>query len=368
MTKEPHITEFTAKKGNGLHIRVTTTRNGRRIAVDGGRLYYKDYSTKADCLRKARRIRDEILSDLDFTATPTMPTVNSLYEKSFELMPLSLNSRIYYDSLYKAIEMQDKPINTITLEQLQMAISTYALTHTQNRTVRFIELWKRIYKTAFMLQLPIIDYSAMIAVPKSRVLPNKRKTDTSYEEFIRFIDYAQQYEFPIADAIICIAWTMYYTGMRTQEILGLYESDIDFSRNIIHVSRSVGSTVTKKAQIVPLKTAKSERDIPLAPALVPVLQKAVSNCKNKLLFPDSDGNPLAIEDVCYHVRRINKTANTKLALYQLRHLFAADLFRQGTNPKVIQSLMGHKTENMSLYYAFTTEEEKTDAIIQRKPS
>lgn len=54
--------------------------------------------------------------------------------------------------------------------------------------------------------------------------------------------------------------------------------------------------------------------------------------------------------------------------YRLRHAFSADLFRSGTNPKVIQTLLGHESENMSLYYAYTTESERLDAVNKRKPS
>ena len=48
--KETHITEFTAKRGSGLHVRVCTTRGKKKISVDGGRFYYSDYTTKKACL------------------------------------------------------------------------------------------------------------------------------------------------------------------------------------------------------------------------------------------------------------------------------------------------------------------------------
>ena len=367
MTKEPHITEFTAKKGSGLHIRVTTSRNKRRIAVDGGRLYYKDYGSKNDCLRAARRIRDDILDELAFRPYNTMPTLYELYEKSYEFMPLSVSSRTYYDTLFKSIPMQDSPINTISLETIQSSVGKYALSHSHNRTKRFIELWKRIYKTAFLMQLPIIDYSAMVTVPKSRVLPKTKKTETTYNDFMKWIDKAQESNLHLAEYVIPISWIMYYTGMRLQEVLGLFESDIDLDRNLIHVQRSIGSTALKSAQIVPLKTTKSERHIPIAPALRPVLEKLVANCEGDLLFSE-DGEPLSNTAVSHTATIIANRGEIRFSLYALRHLFAADLFRAGTNPKVIQSLMGHASADMSLYYAFTTEEEREKAIANRKPS
>ena len=63
--KDTHISQFTAKRGSGLHVRVCTTRSGRKISVDGGRFYFDDYSSKKACMRAAREARDAILLELD---------------------------------------------------------------------------------------------------------------------------------------------------------------------------------------------------------------------------------------------------------------------------------------------------------------
>lgn len=366
MKKEPHITEFTAKKGNGLHVRVCTNRNGRRIAVDGGRLYFKDYGTKAETLRAARKIRDEILFDLDFRPS-TMPTVEDIYNRSYDLLPVSLSTRKYHESLFSCFPNKSQPIDRVTLEELQHQVGTFVLSHTTSRTKRYIQLWKRIYKTAFLLRLPVIDYSAMLILPKSKVLPKKHTTETTYADFMTVLDGLRESNHFLSEQIISIAWVMYYTGMRIQEVLALYESDIDLESNLIHVRRSIGSTASESAVVVPLKTEKSLRDIPISPALIPVLEKAIAECENDLLFSKT-GDPISVSEVSGIVFRIARDKKAKFTLYTLRHLFAADLFRQGTNPKVIQTLMGHTTENMSLYYAFTTQDEKAEAIAKRKPS
>ena len=366
MTKEPHISEFSAKKGSGLHIRVTTTRKGRRIAVDGGRIYYKDYGTKADTLRAARKIRDEILEDLDLTPTK-MPTVEELFEKSFELIPLSIKTRTLYEILFRSIPYHDSPINTITLENIQSNIASYILSHSQRRTKRLHTLWKRIYKTAFLLQLPVTDYPSMVTLPKSKVLPRKQNREITYDQFISFITYIQEHPSFYSDTVTDISWIMYYTGIRIQEVLALSVDDIDLDRNIIHIRKSIGSTALKSAQIVPLKTDGSLRDIPIAPALVPVLQKALASTDHELLF-HLEGNPLSITNIDNYIARMKRKSNLHFTLYGLRHLFATDLLREGINPKVIQTLMGHENADMTLYYAYTSEDERTEAIAKRTPS
>lgn len=369
MKREPHIREFTAKKGSGLHVHVSTTRNGKKIAIDGGRLYYHEFSSKAECLRTARFIRDDLLNSLKAPAKPKTPTFAQLYDRSFDLLPLAVSTRANYDVIFNAVpELHDTPLNEIDLTDLQTVLNAYANTHTVHRTKKVYSLIRRIYKTAFMLQLPIVDYSAMLALPKSRVPVKPRNTATTYEQLVQFIDAVSFCDSPDAPNVIMVAWVMYYTGMRITEVCGLYTGDIDLTSGIIHVRRAVGCTPLKSAQIVPLKTKRSRRDIPIAPALKPILQNALNNATGELLFSNSDGTPYTGRQLSLFAYNFCRRHNLTFSLYGLRHLFSTDLFRAGVNPKVIQTLMGHENADMSLYYAFTTESEKTAAILARKPS
>ena len=364
MKKEPHITEFTAKKGNGLHIRVTTTRKGRRIAVDGGRLYYKDFGTKADTLRAARKIRDSILEDLDLRPV-SLPKLSEIYEHSFDLIPCAISTREAFDAMYKHIGF-DKPISHVTLSDIQTSVNEYSKTHTQTRITKFITLWNRIYKTAFLMQLPVTDYPKMVVIPKSKVVPKKYNKELTYEELIAFISALQLSKSYYAPLVTSMCWIMYYTGMRLQEVIGLMVDDIDLDRNIIHVRRSIGSDRTKSAVIVPPKTLLSIRDIPVAPALKPVLERTLATTDTDLLFTEENGHPIYAPNISKYVKAVGKRNGLRFNMYALRHLFSADLFRQGVNPKVIQSLMGHANADMSAYYAFTTDQERIDAITNRK--
>lgn len=369
--KDTHISQFTAKRGSGLHVRVCTTRGKRKISVDGGRFYYSDYSSKKACMRAAKESRDAILLGLELTPStdPKSATVEDLFEKSFELMPVALTTQDQFRILYKAIaDLGPKQIRDLTLQDVQMSVSKYALTHTQKRVNRLIGIWKRIYRTAFYLQLPVVDYSAMIREPSSRVAVTKQNRETDLETFLAFLKAAEKSESYYAPIVRDVAWVMYYTGMRLQEALGLMVSDIDFGAAVIHVRRSCGSSATKRADLVPLKTEQSLRDLPIVPQLLPVLDRAIANTDTDLLFPGPDDGPCDVHKISMIVSKIARENGLKFNLYALRHLFSADLFRQNVNPKIIQSLMGHATADMSAYYAFTNEDERTEAVLNRKPS
>lgn len=371
MKKEPHIEEFTAKKGSGLHVRVSTTRRGRKISVDGGRLYYSDYKTKAEAVRAARRIRDEILADLGAGTAPAAETVADLFERSHELQPCALSTWENYERAFRRYmpdDLKQKRIADLTLPDVQLQLNRMSQTQTQHQLILMQIIWRRIFQAAFMLQLPVVDYSRMITLPRSRVAVRKQNRETTFEDFQRFIRACDDDRHWYAPQLRDLALVMYYTGIRLQEALGLYVDDVDLDRGLLHVVRSVGSTAEKMAQIVPLKTDGSARVVPIAPGLVPALERLISGAEADLLFADPDGSPLDVRYVSMHVRTIARENGLKFNLYALRHLFSADLFRQGVNPKVIQTLMGHASENMSLYYAYTTEDERTEAVLKRKPS
>ena len=370
--KDTHISQFTAKRGSGLHVRVCTTRRGRKISVDGGRFYFDDYSSKKACLRAAREARDAILLELDLTpsAGSKSPTVEDLFEQSFQLMPVAWSTQLEYRGIYDAAlqDLKTTPVRDLTLQQVQISMTAYSASHTQNRVKLLQNVWRRIYRTAFFLRIPVVDFSAMISMPKSRVPVRKKVKETdlqTYQIFLAELARSDSYYAPIVRDVSQI---MYWTGMRVQEVLGLYGSDIDFEAGVIRVQRSCGSDRVKRAVIVPLKTDQSIRTLPLPPQLLPVFDRLISEAEGDLLFTDWDDGPVYIKKLSMLVTNVSKRAGIQFNLYALRHLFSADLFRQGTNPKIIQSLMGHASADMSAYYAFTTEEERTDAMLKRKPS
>ena len=370
--KDAHISEFKTKRGSGLQVRVSTTRDGQKISRSGGRFYYFDYSSKSACLRAARAERDKILAELE--NGPKMPrnemTVHELHQQSVILLPLALPTANSYNTIFREglQHLADKPITEVTLLDVQLSLTKFAEVRTQAQLRRLMTVWRRIYRTAALMQIPVINYTDMVVIPQSRVQGRIQVKETDYATYQKFLQALEGSESYYAPIIKDVSQIMYYTGMRTQEAVGLYVSDIDFEAGTISIRRSVGSTGTKRAQIVTPKTKQSYRTLPLVPQLLPILDRLVSEAENDLLFEAPTGGPVDIRWMGAVVRYISKRAGLKFSLYTLRHLFSADLFRQGVNPKVIQSLMGHASANMSAYYAFTSEDERNEALLNRKPS
>lgn len=370
--KDTHISQFTAKKGSGLEVRVSTTRDGHKISISGGRFYYFDYSSKSACLRAARAERDKILTRLEIAQNPSeiRPTIGELFDQSFVVLPVAASTQEEYRSVFRNSleQLSGIRIDKVTLQQVQLSVNEFALEHSKNRVTLLLNVWRRIYQTAMYMQIPVVDYSRMVTAPKSRVAIKRKVKETDYRTFQIFLAELARSDAYFAPVVRDVSLIMYWTGMRVQEVLGLMQGDIDFGAGVIRVQRSVGSDRTKKAVIVPLKTTQSVRTLPLPPQLIPVFDRVIAEAETELLFTDPYDNPINVKQLSMLVTNVSKRAGIRFNLYALRHLFSADLFRQGTNPKIIQSLMGHATADMSAYYAFTTEEERTDAMLKRKPS
>lgn len=369
MKKETHISEFTNKRGSGLHIRVSTTRQGRRVNVDGGRIYFSDFSSKHEAMRQAKSIRDSILMDLKLRPTLQTPTVKDLYKQSYELFPVAVSTRTLHDSIFDRYlsELENRPITEVTRSDVQMTVNKYAETHSQVMLKRIVTIWRRIYKASLFADCPTPDLSQMVVMPKSKILRKERDTTLLPAELDKFIDVVTQYKSWKAKTALSLTWVMYYTGMRTTEALALSVEDIDLERSVIHVRKQVGSTASEWADIVPPKTDGSTRTIPISEGLHPVLETLIDESEG-LLFTDPDGGIVSSDSISTYIAGICRKKGIKFSLYRLRHLFSADLFRAGVNPKVIQSLMGHEHETMSLYYAFVNEDERVSAIEKRRPS
>lgn len=131
------------------------------------------------------------------------------------------------------------------------------------------------------------------------------------------------------DQARCVVLTMVNTGARPSEITGLLPHLIDLEANIPHIKiRAEGRTV---------KTAYSERDIPLAG----VSLEAMRECRSGFpRYPDA----AALSALVNQYLRANSLAETsRHTLYGLRHSFEDRLLAKNVPDRLAADLMGHKT-------------------------
>ena len=166
---------------------------------------------------------------------------------------------------------------------------------------------------------------------------------------------------------------MLNTGLRTGEILGLLNSDIDLTNKVIHLQRGVkeitrrdGTEATsgREVKVGKLKTASSKRDVPLNQAAVDAildLRKERYFGEDTPLISDEKGNYTRPVNFRKRYYRILEAAGIeRKGLHSLRHTFATTLVNgvkqpDGTikslSPRQVADLLGHSTSEITeLYY------------------
>jgi len=125
--------------------------------------------------------------------------------------------------------------------------------------------------------------------------------------------------------------TMYAGGLRVAEVTHLRVTDIDGQRMVIRIEQGKG---------------RKDRYVMLSPHLLPVLQAYWRARRPRpLLFPGPTGRPLTRESVnrVFHQACRRAKITKHVYPYSLRHACATHLLEHGTNIRVIQTLLGHRS-------------------------
>ena len=126
--------------------------------------------------------------------------------------------------------------------------------------------------------------------------------------------------------------TAYGAGLRLGEILRLKVSDIDSERMMIRVEQGKG---------------RKDRYVMLSPALLETLRRYWQAFKPRhWLFAgiaqDKPLDPTAAQKMIF-TARLKAGIEKKASFHTLRHSFATHLLERGTNVRVIQALLGHRS-------------------------
>ncbi len=133
--------------------------------------------------------------------------------------------------------------------------------------------------------------------------------------------------------------TLYATGLRVSEGLGLLPTDIDSERMVLRVRQGKG---------------KKDRYLPLSPRLLGALRKYWRALRPKrFLFegmkPGKQLTKGAVEKACDPARR-QAGIPKSVTPHTLRHSFATHLLEAGTDLRTIQLLLGHRSLSTTAIY------------------
>lgn len=156
------------------------------------------------------------------------------------------------------------------------------------------------------------------------------------------------------DPLYPVYLTAIYTGMRRGELAGLCWDRVNFSENLIYVSRIRdidGLRETTKTKLI--------RQIPIHPEVKRVLEGLLRNQKNpQFVFCRPDGGPIEVKHIYRTFRNAQKKAGitNPIKFHDLRHTAASTFIMNGASIFEVQKILGHTDVKMTMRYSHHSSE------------
>ena len=164
-------------------------------------------------------------------------------------------------------------------------------------------------------------------------------------------------------------------GMRRSEVLGLRWEDVDLDQAFLQVRRGL-QRVDGQLTLLPTKTARSRRTIPLPGLVVDVLVEhrdrqdaervalAGRWPESGFVFTTPIGTPIDPRNCTRIVQEACRRAEVRVVrLHDLRHGCVSVLLGLGVPPRTAMEIAGHSTIDMTMnVYGHVTLDDKRDAL------
>ncbi len=155
---------------------------------------------------------------------------------------------------------------------------------------------------------------------------------------------------------------MAYLGLRTGEAVRVAWENIDLPAGVLRVKQS-----NWRGKLLTVKSQSSNRDLPLPPVLVDLLEGYRLRWKPNafgLLFANAKGQPITS---CYVRRDILHPIRERLGIarggfHAFRHGLGTALMQQGASARAVQQQLGHADLRMPERYAHVVPEDQRTAV------
>lgn len=289
--------------------------------------------------------------------------------QEYKLNSVKYGTYNLYGNLYRVCIQESlgkKKLQDVRPEHIQKLYNDMIKTGYSHGSVKLVNaIMHGMLKQAFKNQLVTRNVAELVTMPKDKE-GKKEVTAMTTEEQKIFLDYAKAFS-PYYNLYVVAL----FTGMRSGELRALEWSDIDFDKEIIHVT---GTLKYKKGSIYfkdSPKTKSSERDIPIVPEVKKILKAQRVEQNTQRLSMGDDWQPLNCmtdrvfglpvngdpiyrsclgQDIKHIVSiiKLNHPDFPRITPHTLRHTFATRGLEQGIPPKIMQALLGHSTIAMTL--------------------
>jgi integrase/recombinase XerC len=242
------------------------------------------------------------------------------------------------------------------LQQLLLAVTTESVrayiaslndkNYSKSTIARKLATLRSFYK--FLVKRSYLNANPVTAV-------RTPKQDKKLPKFLEYEQVKTLLETPPTDTWLgardrAIMETLYSTGVRVSEVVGLNIEDVDFLGEVLHI-RGKG---------------KKERLTPIGSSAIQAVQRYMEfrnrraqsngNFDSKVLFVNKHGKRLSTRSVRRKMDKYLKMAGLDPAIspHTLRHSFATHMLNNGADLRSVQELLGHQSLSTTQVYTHLT--------------
>ena len=223
------------------------------------------------------------------------------------------------------------------------------------------------HRDGFIARNPVSRLGELIKRVARRSASQAPEVDSwTREEVATLLELAREHEPRFHPALS----TLFSTGLRRGELLGLKWEDVDFEQRQIHVRRAY-----VKGQVTSPKSGQGRR-VAMAAGLGSLLLDLLGTRRREALakgwpeipdwvFPGETGNLLDVNNFERTWRRLRRRAQKEgvrpLKLHCTRHTWASMALASGKSVRWVADQLGHASPMLTLKtYAHSMQEEETD--------
>jgi len=222
----------------------------------------------------------------------------------------------------------------------------------------YVRLVSVILNYAVKKRILTFNPCATVDYPEARKIKREFYSTEEVKNLLELLRCANEGKKPYAVFFLMAA----YTGCRKGELLGLEWKDVDFSNNVISISRTYYySSLEKTCFTDTPKTKGSRRSLKL-PAHVMNTLKEYREWQNQQreicggswvetdrLFTKLDGSPISANMPYHYLQMFCKKMGLRpVSVHSFRHFNASALIDAGVDVVTVQTALGHSTATTTL--------------------
>ncbi len=260
---------------------------------------------------------------------------------SHTLAPRTILSYEYLTRVHILQDMGHLKLTQIRPDHLQSLYTkklNQGLSHsTVQKIHNFIHTSLQVaYKWGLVLRNIADLAQAPVAEKKNPIILNM----TEINKLLDFVKGSRWYAFYVCAASL---------GLREGEILALEWDDVDFNKKTVSVNKQTQYLPGKGISVKYPKTKASVRILPLPDVALNALKEHKSFSNSSIVFSTLKGTYFYPRNVLRHFQTtLGKLDLPKIPFHNLRHSCASYHLAVGTNPKIVQMLLGHSSIGVTL--------------------